>query len=207
LKRDSTQRRAIRVTHIASHARYHASRNSRIAQRDCAQYYILKKVKRAAKREEGRRRDVVLCAMASSCKAEAATASRLPQSGRLASIHSDPPADFTRAHRRSKTLAACSDVTSCSVRWHRVAKPKLQQRRGCHKAAVLQVFTATHLPTSHTRTGGRRRSRRAATSLRSSICACGFGEGAWSHWLMQDCATARRRRPLAANKLFVWRAP
>ena len=72
----------------------------------------MKKVKRAAKREEGRRRDVVLCAMASSCKAEAATASRLPQSGRLASIHSDPPADFTHAHRRSKTLAACSDVVA-----------------------------------------------------------------------------------------------
>ena len=38
------------------------------------------------------------------------------------------------------------DAVSYLVHWSRAARPKLLQHRGCHKAAVMKVFTATRPP-------------------------------------------------------------
>ena len=38
------------------------------------------------------------------------------------------------------------DVVSYLLHWSRAARPKLLQHRGCHKAAVMKVFTATRPP-------------------------------------------------------------
>ena len=54
------------------------------------------------------RRGVLPCALVSGSKAEAATASRLPQSGRHDRVHSDPPAAShprTGGRRRSRRVA------------------------------------------------------------------------------------------------------
>ena len=57
---------------------------------------------------EGGRRGILPCALVSGSKAEAATASRLPQSGRHERVHSDPPAAShprTGGRRRSRRVA------------------------------------------------------------------------------------------------------
>ena len=62
---------------------------------------------RAWRRGDGRR-GILLCALVSGSKAEAATASRLPQSGRHDRVHSDPPAAShprTGGRRRSRRVA------------------------------------------------------------------------------------------------------
>ena len=38
------------------------------------------------------------------------------------------------------------DMVSYLVHWSRAARPKLLQHRGCHKAAVMTVFTANRPP-------------------------------------------------------------
>ena len=56
----------------------------------------------------GWRRGILPCALVSGSKAEAATASRLPQSGRHDRVHSDPPAAShprTGGRRRSRRVA------------------------------------------------------------------------------------------------------
>ena len=48
--------------------------------------------------------------------------------------------------RRGHGGGGTGDVVSYFVHWSRAARPKLLQHRGCHKAAVMTVFTANRPP-------------------------------------------------------------
>ena len=82
------------------------------------------------------------------------------------------------------------DVTSCSVQWHRVANPKLNQHIGCHKAAVIQVFTATR-PSLHTRA----QAVEDARGVQRRRCGARYAraDSGKAHDLVCSCKIAQRR--------------
>ena len=108
---------------------------------------------RAWRRGDGRR-GILLCALVSGSKAEAATVSRLPQSGRHDRVHSDPPAAShprTGGRRRSRRVATPlrgtistrdfvatsgqehAPARSCMITQRRKATPLARQLNDCFR--------------------------------------------------------------------------